>query len=566
MEGRSGDTVASSLLHAGPLACRIATDGSERGLFCGMGACGECAVVIDGTSGFLACMTPIEEGMAVEKQPPLSEVPNTTSGGIQNRDLSPSVLVVGGGPAGLSAAATIAEAGLDVVLIDERSTLGGQFYKQPAPGRELSDDHLDAQYRSGRALIARAEAAGVEILSGVTIWGAFSPMLLMATGKGSSWTLRPDRLVLATGARERAVPLPGWTLPGVIMTGAGQTLLRSTQVTPGRRVLVSGNGPLNLQVAAELAHAGVEVAALVERADLRWWRGLMPGVGMALAAPQLVRRGLAYRAALARRRVPFLVKSSVVEIHGEGRVESAAVASVDELGRRVPGTEREFAVDAVCLGYGFVPANEIPRALGCRHHVDERTQTLVTTRSESGRTSNENVWVVGDAGGVRGAYVAQALGEIAGHEIASEITSSHRIQPSRRNATRLLRRHQRFQESLAALYSAEPLTVQLAEPDTTICRCESVRLRDLEKSFSDGAISVGAVKRTTRAGMGNCQSRYCGSSILALAAEISGVESNEFSGFAPQSPVRPVEIGRIASCAHQGTEILENETRQESET
>jgi NADPH-dependent 2,4-dienoyl-CoA reductase/sulfur reductase-like enzyme len=521
-------------------------------------------MVIDGIPGLLACMIYAEDGMTIERQQAYPAPPVLTGHEPERRELAPSVLVVGGGPAGMSVASTIAESGVDVALIDERSRLGGQFYKQPAKHREINANRLDHQYRAGRELIARVHAAGVDVIAGASIWGAFSPNHLMAAGEGISWTLRPHRLVLATGAQERAVPIPGWTLPGVMLTGAAQTLLRSSQVSPGRRILISGNGPLNMQLAAELLKAGVEVAALVEQADLRWWTNSLPGAGMAVSAPELVRRGVSYRTTLAREGVPVLDRSSVVAIHGKDRVEAVTVASVGKSGARVAGTEKEFAVDAVCLGYGFIPSNEIPRALGCDHHIDPNG-TLETTKSITGRSSLETVWVVGDAGGVQGAYVAQARGEIAGFEILEDlgVSPSGRALLSLRRAQRLLSRHRRFQKSLAVLYDARPLTTELAEPDTTICRCESVSLRQLAQSFSDGSTSAGASKRVTRAGMGKCQGRYCSQSIIALAAATGGVQIEEFSGFAPQAPVRPTEIGLVADSIIETRDAIRTKAKQE---
>ena len=548
VDAGAGDTVAAALVAAGHLALREAGDGSHRGVFCGMGACHECAVMVDGSPGHLACRVGVGEGMDVRRQPARPAPPDPTLSTGERRELSPSVLVVGGGPAGLSAAATIAEAGVDVVLLDERSKLGGQFYKQPGSNRDIDETRLDAQYRAGRALAARVRDSGVLVISGVTVWGAFRPDLLMARSDGCSWILRPDRLVLATGANERAVPLPGWTLPGVMTTGAAQTLLRSSQVAPGERVLLSGNGPLNMQVAAELVRAGVTVSALVEQADLRWWMNGRAGTGMLLSAPELVRRGLGYRVTLARARVPVMDRSSVIEILGDGRVEAAVVARLDPSGNRIRGTERELETDAVCLGYGFVPANEIPRALGCDHHVDQASGSLVTTRTVSGRTSIDTVWVVGDAGGVKGAYVAGSLGTLAGADVLADLGVVHAQESpsSLSEARRLLRRHLRFQGQLEDLYRARPLTTELATDTTLVCRCESVSVEELRTSFTGGALTAGAVKRLTRAGMGKCQGRYCSPSVLALAAEANGIPVNEFSGFAPQAPIRPVFISEVA--------------------
>ena len=564
----SGDTVAAALINAGLLACRQANDGSLRGIFCGMGACNECAIVVDGHPGRLACMVQIEDGMIIGRQPPNSEPPKSVTPNRETKELSPSVLIVGGGPAGLSAAAIIAEAGVDVVLIDERPKLGGQFFKQPGPSRDIDAVQLDSQYQIGRKLIDRVVEAEVRIVKGVSIWGAFRPDLLVGDGDGVSWVFRPRRLILATGAIERAVPMPGWTLPGVMTTGAAQTLLRSSQVAPGQRVLLSGNGPLNLQVAAELTRAGVEVVALVEQADLGWRANLLNGSRMLMAAPELVKKGMAYRAALARARVPVIDRSSLVEIRGAEKVEAALVAGVDQSGHPVPGTEREYIVDAICVGYGFIPSNEIPRALGCDHHLDPDSGSLVTTCTYTGRTSVDAVWVVGDAGQIRGAYNAIANGALAGWEVLVELgaISAAKAKSLRGPAKRSMRRHSRFQARLLNVYDAPTLTTQLANDKTVVCRCESVALSELLTALSAGATSAGAAKRVTRAGMGNCQGRYCTPSILALAVEASGVPLTEFSGFAPQPPVRPLEIGRIADSVVPKSGFVKSSSRQERST
>lgn len=549
MEGLAGDTLASALVASGEMGLRDAVDGGRRGVFCGMGACHECAVVVDDRPGMLACMTGVAEGQVVRRQPAAPGPPDITPGSRPRRELSPTVLVVGGGPGGLSAASVIAEHGVDVVVIDERSKLGGQFYKQPPPERDIDDSRIDSQYRAGRKLIARAQDTGVRFLNDVTLWGAFAPDSLVARSDDCDWALRPERLVLATGAHERPVPIPGWTLPGVMTTGAAQTLLRSSQVAPGERVVLSGNGPLNMQVAAELVRAGVEVVALAEQADLRWWRNLGAGAGMLASAPELVAKGFSYRSTLARARVPVMDRASVVEIRGDGQVESAVVARLDARGDPVRGTEREFAADAVCLGYGFIPANEISRALGCDHRYDPNTGTLVAVRTATGRTSIDQVWVVGDAGGINGAYVATALGAVAGADVLADLgaTASDRLERSASGLRQTLRRHKRFQDHLRSLYRAEPLTTQLASDRTLVCRCESVTLVELREAFTGGAKSAGAAKRLTRAGMGKCQGRYCSPSVLALATEAAGVPPDEFSGFAPQAPIRPVAIGEVAA-------------------
>jgi thioredoxin reductase len=494
--------------------------------------------------------------MTVQLLPALPSLRETGPLSLEPVTLAPDVLVVGGGPAGLAAAATAAEAGAHVVLVDERPKLGGQYFKQPSDAFEVDERGLDAQYRHGRELIRRVERARVVVEKGVQVWGATSPQELLAIADGRALALRARRLVLATGAYERGVPLPGWTLPGFMATGAAQTLMRAYQVLPGRRVLVSGNGPLNVQVAAELVRAGAEVVALCEVARLTSPPRAVAAARMAAAAPDLMRDGLRYVRALRRMRVPILFGHAVVRAEGDGRVERAVVARLDSAGRVVPASERAFDVDAVCVGFGFLPSNEVARTLGVEHVFDPALGQLAAVRSAAGRTSVEDVWVVGDGGGTGGARLAQAAGLLTGVDVAR--TLGLRVTPplarEARHAERARRRNERFQRALGALYSAPRLTDQLAGPDTLICRCEGVSLAAVEAALGGGTESIGAVKRVTRAGMGRCQGRYCAPVLAEIAARRSARPLDEDAWFAPAPPFKPLPVDLVAAATDALTE------------
>jgi NADPH-dependent 2,4-dienoyl-CoA reductase/sulfur reductase-like enzyme len=539
LEGRAitagpGQTVAATLIAAGMRVCRVTESGERRGVFCGMGVCQECVMTIDGEP-LRACMTLARDGMTVAPFR-AGERLVAPAGSLEPVTLEPEVLVLGGGPAGLSAAAAAAEAGAAVVLVDERAKLGGQFYKQPAAVADVSA--LDRQYRDGRELIARAEAAGVEVLSGVQVWAATGASEVLAFDDAHAYALRPQRLVLATGAYERGVPMPGWTLPGFMTTGAAQTLLRAYGVLPGRRVLLSGNGPLNIQVAAELARAGAEVVAVCELSTLR---RPAAAAAMALAAPSLMLQGLRMSAM-----VPLLRGHSVIRAEGDGAVELATVAPIGRVGK-----ERTFEVDAVCVGYGFLPSNEVARTLGLEHRFDEELGQLAAVVDERGRSSLEGVWVVGDGAGTGGAPHARAIGFLAGLDAARSLGREVAESQEERSARRRRARSHRFQEGLNRLFAAPRLVDQLATPETLVCRCEEVTLSAVEASFGDGAAAIGAVKRLTRAGMGRCQGRYCASVLAGLASRRTGAALTEEDWFAPAAPFKPIPVALAATAAAQ---------------
>ncbi len=268
---------------------------------------------------------------------------------------------------------------------------------------------------------------------------------------------------------------------------------------------------------------------------------------MASAAPALVAEGARYLASLRRAGVRLLTRHAAIRFEGDGQVERAVVARLDHAGRPVPGTEQAFDVDAVCVGFGFLPANELARALGLRHVYDERRGQLAIVHHGPGRTSREGLWVVGDGGGTGGSRLAEALGFLAGLDAAR--TTGHPIPPAlqdeERRATRDRARAERFQRGLWRLYDAPPLLDQLATADTPICRCEGVTLRTVEDALAEDVATIGAVKRLTRAGMGRCQGRYCAGVLAAMAQRGQADPLGEQAWFAPAPPFKPVPVGAL---------------------
>jgi NADPH-dependent 2,4-dienoyl-CoA reductase/sulfur reductase-like enzyme len=217
VEGRRGETLAAALTAAGIRDLRLTQSEQPRGIFCGMGVCQECLVEIDGRANQRACMTKIDRSLSVRRQRHLAEamaLPSAVSEPRWAEILEPDILVLGGGAAGLNAATAAACAGAKVLLVDERPEPGGQFYKQPLPIPALAEEIAgDGQFAGGRALIAGAVSAGVEMRRGVQLWGAFEPLDLMIFDGHESRLCQPQRLIVAAGAYERALPMPCWTLP-----------------------------------------------------------------------------------------------------------------------------------------------------------------------------------------------------------------------------------------------------------------------------------------------------------------------------------------------------------------
>ncbi|MDQ0390516.1 2Fe-2S iron-sulfur cluster-binding protein [Labrys monachus] len=547
VEAREGESLAAALTAHGIDAFRTTRCEAERGLFCGMGVCQDCLVEVDGKPNQRACMTRVDRPLSVRREaharplaPAMQGQPPATIGDVEVQ--MPEILVIGAGPGGLSAAIAARRAGAQVLVVDERSQPGGQYFKQLSVGAEAGPPP-DRQHREGAALIEEARSLGVELRSGVTVWGAFEPNEFAATAAGRPLRLLPKAAIVATGAYERGWPVPGWTLPGVMTTGAAQTLWRTARRLPGRRVLIAGNGPLNLQLAAELIEGGAEVPAVVEAAPRPGLARLGALLAMARSSPRLIRDGLRYHAA--RR------SGGAAMVHGmvvAGIEKTPAGLQVRLAPAAGTGAERRYEVDAVCLGYGFEPSNELLRALGCGHDFDPVRRQLVTRRDARGLTDMAGVYALGDCTGLGGARAALAEGTIVGLAAAAALghAAPAGSRAASRRAGRDLARHRDFQKALWSLYAAPAYSSKLATADTLICRCEEVSFGQIEEALGEEMELIGAVKRRTRVGMGRCQGRYCAPVLDALLAERFGRPRDEFSGFAPRIPVKPVAIGDLA--------------------
>ncbi|MDR3075959.1 MAG: NAD(P)/FAD-dependent oxidoreductase [Synergistaceae bacterium] len=315
------------------------------------------------------------------------------------KDMTTDILIIGGGAAGLSAAAEASSAGARVTIIESDLHLGGQLVKQTHKFFGSKDEYAGTRgYKISDILLGEidANAKNVEILTNTTVTGYYveDGMFTAMRGEENYFRIKAKKAVVASGAQERLIPFPNNDIPGVYGAGAVQTLMNVYGVTPGRRVLMIGAGNIGLIVSYQLLQAGVEVAAVVEA---------MPKVG-----------GYWVHAAKIRRLgVPILLRHSIKEALGDKVVDGAVIMELDD--KFTPtGKESKIDCDVICLAVGLTPTTELLSQAGCEMRYVPQLCGFVPLRDRTMRTSNPDFWSAGDATGIEEASAAMVEGRIAG--------------------------------------------------------------------------------------------------------------------------------------------------------
>jgi D-hydroxyproline dehydrogenase subunit alpha len=568
-----GASIAAALTENGQVSWRRTRRRAEpRGLSCGIGVCFDCLITVNGVRGVRACLADARPGdvISTEAGAPEPQAPTLRSQPAADAPrpadrAACDVAVVGAGPAGMSAAVTAADAGCSVVVFDLGERPGGQYWRW---GRATADGRFHHGWRKFTALRGRFDAhqrsGRIAYLPGHAVYHLDPPrgdspaQFLVSAVAGdrerahAAATARA--VVVATGAYDRQLPFPGWTLPGVMAAGAAQSLLKGSAVAAGRRVAVAGTGPFLLPVAAGLAGAGSRVVAVIEAGQPLDY--LRSPAGLAASWRKLP-EAAGYLAALARHRVPVLRRHAVIAAHGDGRVQSVTVSRLDERWAPVPGTQRTLGVDVLAAGYGFVPQAELLGEAGARLVPGPETGTLVAVAGPDQQTSVPGLFAAGETTGVGGADLACIEGVAAGRAAAAcsgHAGSVDRPPPggSPARADRALRRFSALMHSVHAL---QPGWARWPDDGTVVCRCEEVTLGQLRAASDLGADDARSAKLLARPGMGWCQGRMCGPAVTALLDELRPGEAAGGGGgeaLAARPLAQPVPLGVLAAHACDG--------------
>lgn len=433
------------------------------------------------------------------------------------------VLVIGAGPAGLAAADRAAQAGLRVLIIDENTRAGGQISRLPFRGAPSPIESL---------------REGIEFRGRTQCLGFLGDRTVAIDREGIGSIVRARAVLVATGSTERVYPIPGWTKPGVMTAGAGQTFLKGSGRFPYRRVVVAGTGPLLLAAASQLVEAGVEVVAVVEATMPRPTQAL--SFLRVLSGRSILLEGAAYVARLLGARTRILPGRAVTAIEGDRSVTGVRISRVDRDWEVRPGRDRLIGCDAVLFSQGFSSSLDLTAQAGADIAWNELMQTWEPVRDTDLRTSVPGVWAAGDCAGIGGSKIAAFEGELAGAAIAAELTGERtderRIARVRRDLARLAR----FRRGMDEVFRVGAEVPELAADTTIVCRCQETTAGEIRAAVDAGCGSLQGVKLWTRAGMGICQGRTCSPLIEAIVTgRVADPRSVLREAPRPRFPVRP---------------------------
>jgi NADPH-dependent 2,4-dienoyl-CoA reductase/sulfur reductase-like enzyme len=405
------------------------------------------------------------------------------------------ILIVGAGPAGMSAALSAAPGGARIVMLDDNPTPGGQIWRD---GPQSTLPSLAQQYRE-----RIAETSNIKVLTGTRVIARVANTGLLVEDEHDAFTVHYQTLILCTGARERLLPFPGWTLPGVTGAGALQALVKGGMPTRNKRLVIAGSGPLLLATAATATANGASIALIAEQA----------GAGrIASFIAQLPRWPNKFLQAPGLFNSRYRTGSIVVEAYGDKRLEAVRVSCGDKVS--------EIACELLACGFGLTPNTELAQAFGCVI----RDGAIHTDGAQC--TSQSGVLAAGECTGVGGNELARVEGAIAGYTAIGNDRAARALDRKRQH-------WQRFAQLLDRTFQLDPRIKGLCRPDTLVCRCEDVSHAALVQKTD-----WRQAKLATRCGMGACQGRICG----AATGHMFGWERPP-----PRPPYVPARLETLAS-------------------
>lgn len=454
--------------------------------------------------------------------------------------MSADIIIIGAGPAGMSAAITAAEGGAKVLLLDDQPTPGGQIYRAIEAAGEKQAAILGSDYMAGKPLAENMRAKNIEYVADASVWQVTDEREVGYSSNGQARLISAPAVIMATGAMERPFPIKGWTLPGVMMAGAAQTMLKTSGLA-AEGAIFAGCGPLLYLVAHQYLQAGVKIAAIVDTTVKANRFKALPHFPGALRRWDLLLKGQKWQSEIRKSGTRIINNVHELKVIGDTKAEGLSV--------NTGGTWVDIKSDHIFLHQGVVPNVNLSFAAGLEHHWDEAQLCWQPDTDSWCGTSIEGIYVAGDGGGIGGGLAARASGDIAALGALAKLglidTAARDAKSKSARAT--LSRELSIRPFLDAWFRpADDFRVP-TDDDAIVCRCEELSLKDIRDTIGIGLVGPNQLKSFCRAGMGPCQGRFCGLTVQELIAKQTKRTAADVGYYRLRPPIKPLRLEELAN-------------------
>jgi thioredoxin reductase/bacterioferritin-associated ferredoxin len=450
------------------------------------------------------------------------------------------LIIIGAGPAGMAAAIEAGRSGISTIVLGDQGSPGGQVYRSIETGPQENLEVLGADYRYGQHLARQFREANADYLPAAAVWQIEPDLIASIIFEEKARQIKARRILIATGARERPVPIPGWTVPGVMAVTAADVLLKSHAIVPGGKIVLAGSGPLLLLTAARLLGFGVTLNAVLDTTPFSNYICAFPAMPKALLAYEYLLKGLRLKQQIRRSGIPIYRNVKNIEAEGSNAVETVRFSS--------NGTTRELEVDTLLLHNGVIPDTQLTRQLDCDHIWYDMQRYWQPLVDEWGNSSQKGISIAGDAAGIAGAKAAESSGHLAALETLYRLNVISRQERNLRAAPfkKTLLREKAIRPYLDRLFRPDPGLLVPQDDRTIVCRCEDVSAGEIRKALELGTLGPNQLKSQTRCGMGFCQARLCGLTVSEMIAQFRNENVSKIGYPRIRPPIIPITVEQLA--------------------
>ncbi len=537
-EAYSGETVASALTRNGIKNLRKDKNSNYRGIYCNMGICNECIVQINGFQSVKSCTANIKENDKILIQKYNADLPNLKKNiQLEKNILKYDILIIGAGPGGIGASLSLNGSKNKIALIDEKKSIGGQYYKRLSKVFNIiNKQKLDYQIKDAIDLEYKLNNTNIDLYNGYKVWGVYknedTKYEVCCSKDNQDLRIVCKKIIISTGSYEKPYFVDGWHLPNVLTTGGLQILTKTQKVSPGKNVVICGNGPLNFQLGEELIDNGINVVAVIESSKSPFFKPLSSVFGMILS-PLIFLNGI---------KSYFKVLNNTQIFHG------AYLKKIEDIkGKKSVSINKDGKifklddVDVVSINYGFQPNNDIAKIFGLKGFFNKHKNYYQISKDFFNKTSDKNIYIIGEAARNAGSKISFYEGQLTGLVLNNNFKMLFNYLKFPLIVFNLIR-NKFFQFFLWRIFNKDHSNIVSMSEETVFCRCEDVKYKDIIKYKNIHNVDAGMIKRMTRTGMGRCQGRYCGIGLNEIFKDkISNDNHKQFS-FAPQNPIKTVSL------------------------